>query len=221
MELTDRMLVHFTPGTGSTHAQPSNDLDEQAPLSRGSLLSKLTKHIQDPKHCKRTTSSEEERVSFEEQLAVFLWIDSNVPFYGHCRQRSPTLLEEPARQDMSAVHRRRCANCHGNDNPDTKSGLNEHHSTVHVGEYRPGQWGVARSGMRVRHLNLSNPDHSAALQAPLAKSEGGWELCKSADGKPVFTSEGDADYQKILSSLKRVIHRREPGVKDLLAAGGE
>ena len=131
------------------------------------------------------------------------------------------LLEESARQEMATVHQRRCASCHGNDNPDTKSGRNEHHTTVHVGEYRPGQWSVARSGMRVRHLNLSNPDHSAALQAPLAKSEGGWELCKEADGKPVFASKGDPDYQKILSSLKKVIHRREPGVKDLLAVGGE
>jgi hypothetical protein len=86
-----------------------------------------------------------------------------------------------------------------------------------VGEFRPGQWGVARSGMRVRHLNLSNPEHSAALQAPLAKSEGGWELCTDAAGQPVFASQGDADYQQILSSLKKVVRRHEPGVKDLLA----
>ena len=33
MELTDKMLVHYTPGTGRTHAQPTNDCDEQAPLS--------------------------------------------------------------------------------------------------------------------------------------------------------------------------------------------
>ena len=58
--------------------------------------------------------------------------------------------------------------------------------------------------MRVRHLNLSNPDHSAALQAPLAKSEGGWELCTDEDGRPVFASKSDADYQQILSSLQKV-----------------
>jgi len=212
MELTDRMLVHFAPGTGSTHAQPTNDCDEQAPLSRGSLLSKLTKHIQDPGYCKR----EGKEIPFEEQLAVFLWIDSNVPFYSHCRQRSPTLLEERARGEMAAVHKRRCAGCHGNDNPDTKSGLNRHHTNVHVGQYRPGQWGVARSGMRVRHLNLSHPEHSAALQAPLANSAGGWGLCKGEDDKPVFSSTNDPDYQRILSALKRVQHRDEPGVKELL-----
>ena len=211
MELTDRMLVHFTPGTGSTHAQPTNDCDEQAPLSRGSLLSKLTKYIQDPKHCKK-----EKEIPFEEQLRVFLWIDSNVPFYGHCRQRSPTLLAGGARNDLKAVHNKRCASCHRNDNPDTKSGLNEHHTTVHFGAYRPGQWGVARSGMRVRHLNLSHPEDSGALQAPLAKSAGGWGLCKGEDDKPVFSSTNDPDYQRMLSALKRVERRDEPGVKELL-----
>jgi len=214
MELTDRMLVHFTPGTGATHAQPTNDCDEQAPLSRGSLLSKMTRHIQDPKHCEKT-------IPFEEQLRVFLWIDSNVPFYGHCRQKSPTLLDNHARKVLADVHRKRCAGCHHNDAPDTRSGLNVHHTNVHVGEFRPGQWGVARSGMRVRHLNLSHPDHSAALRGPLAKGAGGWGLCKGKDGKPVFAATTDPDYQKILAALKRVIRRDEPGVKALLAKGAK
>ena len=211
MELTDRMLVHFTPGTGRTHAQPTNDCDEQAPLSRGSLLSALTKYVQDPEHCKKT-------IPFEEQLAIFLWIDSNVPFYGHCRQRSPALLAEAARKDLGALHQKRCAACHGNDNPDTKSGLNEAHTQVHVDTYRPGQWGIARSGMRVRHLNLSKPEHSAALQAPLAKGAGGWGLCKGDDDAPVFADTNDPDYQKMLAALKRVEYRNEPGVKDLLGS---
>jgi len=209
MELTDRMLVHYTPGTGRTHAQPTNDCDEQAPLSRGSLLSKMATNLRDPEHCKKT-------IPFEEQLAVFLWIDSNVPFYGHCRQRSPTLLEDEARKDLSAVHKNRCAGCHQNDNPDTKSGLSEAHTQVHVDGFRPGQWGVARSGMRVRHLNLSNPQHSAATQAPLAKNAGGWGLCKGDEDQPVFNDTNDPDYQRMLSALKRVQHREEPGVKELL-----
>ena len=213
MELTDRMLVHFQPGTGSTHAQPTNDCDEQAPLSRGALLSKLTRHIQDPKHSKKT-------IPFEDQLAVFLWIDSNVPFYGHCRQKAPTILQNRARGELAGVHKRRCASCHRNDSPDTKSGLNLHHSTVHAGG-RPGQWGVAPSGMRVRHLNLTNPAHSAAVQAPLAKSAGGWDLCKGKDGKPVFASTKDPDYVKMLSALKLVQHRVYPGVKALLAKGSK
>jgi hypothetical protein len=209
MELTDRMLVHFQPGTGSTHAQPTNDCDEQAPLSRGTLLSKVTKYIQDPKHSKK-------KIPFEDQLAIFLWIDSNVPFYGHCKQKAPTILQNKARGELAGVHKRRCVSCHKNDNPDTRSGLNRHHTTVHAGG-APGQWGIARSGMRVRHLNLSNPSHSAAVQAPLAKSAGGWDLCKGKDGKSVFASVKDPDYIKMLAALKLVQHRVYPGVKTLLA----
>jgi mono/diheme cytochrome c family protein len=208
MELTDRMLVHFTPGTGRTHAQPSNDYDEQAPLSRGSLLSKMADHLQDPKHS-------EKRIPFDDQLAVFLWIDSNVPFYSHYRQKSPTHLQAAARKELQGIHRKRCASCHTNDRPDTKSGLNENHTQVHAGG-RPGEWGIARSGMRVRHMNLTTPAHSAALQAPLAKSGGGWGLCQEKSGKTVFGSKSDPDYRKILEALGKVDRRNEPGVKELL-----
>jgi len=75
--------------------------------------------------------------------------------------------------------------------------------------------------MRVRHLNLSHPAHSPALQAPLAKGAGGWGLCKGKDDKPVFVSTTDPDYRKILGALKRVVHRNEPGVKALLVERGE
>jgi hypothetical protein len=148
---------------------------------------------------------------------VFLWIDSNVPFYGHCKQKSPTILENNARGVLASVHRKRCASCHHNDFSDTKSGLNKAHAAVHAGG-EPGQWGIARSGMRVRHLNLTNASHSGALQAPLSKSAGGWGLCKSKEGKPVFADVKDVDYVKMLSAIKQVQHRVFPGVKQLLAA---
>ena len=83
---------------------------------------------------------------------------------------------------------------------------------MHVGENSPGQWGVSWSGMRVRHLNLSHPSHSASLQAPLAKAAGGWGLCGSKDGKAVFSSTSDGDYRKMLSALKQAEHR-DPGVQ--------
>ena len=70
--------------------------------------------------------------------------------------------------------------------------------------------------MRVRHLNLSNPQHSAAVQAPLATSAGGWGLCKGDNDQPVFGDTNDPDYQKMLAALKCVQRREEPGVKELL-----
>lgn len=213
MQLTDGGYVHFTPGTGSTHAQPSNDSDGQAPLSRGSLLSKLTKHVSGFGPCKK-------EIPFEDQLKVFLWIDSNVPFFSHYRQVPPSALSDSARHDLKEVHDRRCAGCHDPRKvmPDERSGLNQHHIARHVGG-PAGQWGVALSGMRVRHLNLSNPSHSAALQAPLAVAAGGWGLCGGEDAA-VFKDKIDVDYRKILSALEQGVQRRNgiliQGVKELL-----
>jgi len=51
-------------------------------------------------------------------------------------------------------------------------------------------------------FNLSRPDKSLILLAPLARDAGGWELCrdpKSRKPAPVFSSTGDPDYQKLLA----------------------
>jgi hypothetical protein len=191
MQLTDKALVHYVPGTGSTHAQPSNDYDEQAPLARGSVMSKLTRHMQDASHSKA-------KIPFDDQLKVFLWIDSNVPFYGHARQKSPVILSASSRDRLKGIYKRRCAECHDKpDRPDaTRSGLNIHHTWVHAGG-RPGQWGIADSGMRPMHFNLSKPEESAALAAPLATKNGGWGVCGS-----VFESADDPDYINMLDAIK-------------------
>ncbi len=211
MQLTDGGHVHFQPGTGSTHAQPTNDSDEQAPLSRGSVISKLTKYIEDAEHCGKS-------ISFDEQLRVFLWVDSNVPFFSHYRQVPPASLNKTAINSLRTVYARRCASCHNQSMPDTASGLNAHHIARHVGG-PAGQWGISNSGMRVRHINLSNPSHSASALAPLAKDAGGWGLCGDSI-EPVFKNKDDADYKKILSSIKDGIQLRKgievKGIKKLL-----
>lgn len=55
-----------------------------------------------------------------------------------------------------------------------------------------------------RHIvwNLSHPEKSMMLLAPLAKSVGGWGLCRDLQTKqpvPVFGARSDPDYKKILS----------------------
>ncbi|MHC4199822.1 MAG: HzsA-related protein [Planctomycetota bacterium] len=232
MQLVDRRLVHYTPGTGSTHAQPTNDYDEQAPLSRGAILSKLTKNLRDPKHSKK-------KIPMDDQFRVTIWIDSNVPYYSHYRQLPPSLLKGDAQKHLKQVHGRRCASCHnpGRFMPDEKSGLNRHHIGRHVGGLA-GQWGIAPSGMRVRHLNLTNPSHSAALQAPLSKTAGGWGLCRTGGddpktgargasrmGTPVFADKNDPDYKKMLTALKNGVARRNDisakGLSQLLREGNK
>ena len=209
MELTDKALVHFTPGTGRTPAQPTNDYDEQSPLSRGTLLSRLTPYLENPDHCGKA-------ISWDERYRVYCWIDSNVPFYSHYRQLSSTVLKPQAREALADVHKRRCANCHNQRlRKDAASCLTQYHQAVHVPP-EPGQWGIAESGMRVRHLNLSHPEHSAALLAPLSEGAGGWSLCSDTG---VFKDKGDPDYQRMREALSEgVVHRDQPGVAELLRA---
>ena len=211
MELVDKGLVHFVPGTGHTHAQPSNDYDEQAPLSRGTLLSRLVPYIEDSEHC-------EADIPWADRFRIYAWIDANVPFYSHYRQMSPTVLEDSARKQLQDVYRRRCGRCH-NQRPrsDAITWLSRQSIWVHAGP-SPGQWGIAESGMRVRHLNLTHPEHSQALQAPLAEGAGGLGLCLDKGGTAVFASKDDPDYRRILDALTTgVVVRKQPGVREILA----
>ena len=54
-----------------------------------------------------------------------------------------------------------------------------------------------------RHIvfNLTQPEKSLLLLAPLAESAGGFGLCRDEHGKPatVFTETADADYEKLLA----------------------
>jgi hypothetical protein len=57
-----------------------------------------------------------------------------------------------------------------------------------------------------RHIvfNLSRPEKSLMLLAPLAKEAGGWGLCRAAKseaGPPVFAYKSDAGYQAILAMV--------------------
>ena len=57
-----------------------------------------------------------------------------------------------------------------------------------------------------RHIvfNLSRPEKSVLLLAPLAKEAGGWELCrdpKNGSSAKVFANRSDADYQALLAMV--------------------
>ena len=210
MQLVDRGLVNFVPGAGHTHAQPTVDYDEQSPLSRGALLSKITPYLEDPQHS-------EAEISWQERYRVYCWIGANIPFYGHYQQMSPSVLKEEARRELADVYNHRCAACHNlRPRKDAITWLSPHSIWVHAGP-SPGQWGITESGMRVRHLNLTHPQHSLAVLAPLAKSAKGLQLCLGTDGKGVFEDANDVDYKRIIKALTEgVVLRDQPGVKELL-----
>ena len=100
-----------------------------------------------------------------------------------------------ARQQAQAAHNRRCEKCHGGL-PDLESYSIE---------------GDNNDGLRNTHLgyNLTRPEKSPMLLAPLSGKAGGWGMRKrTADGKPagemveIFQDTDDPDYRAILAYIE-------------------
>ncbi|NOS70850.1 MAG: hypothetical protein HOP33_13080 [Verrucomicrobia bacterium] len=112
-----------------------------------------------------------------------------------------TGVEWPATIAATAVIQRRCVGCH--DQPNRQLPLNL------ADERGVSFWQPSLDDPRLltsRHIvfNLSSPEKSLMLLAPLAKEAGGWELCgdpKSGATAKVFGSRSDADYQALLAMV--------------------
>jgi mono/diheme cytochrome c family protein len=90
---------------------------------------------------------------------------------------------------------RRCASCHQGPKVLPKALSDERD----VSFWRP-DWDDPRLRL-ARHavFNLTRPDKSLLLLAPLAAEAGGYGLCRDASGTPVFRTTADADYRKLLA----------------------
>ncbi|MBT3201012.1 MAG: hypothetical protein HN350_14005 [Phycisphaerales bacterium] len=207
--LVDRGLANFVNVFAQGH-------DDGTPVSEGSYTSKINKYIDTKKHCKKEISSEEKQ-------RIYTWIDANVPYYGsytYTTLRSRRLGARDSwggkgggpwmRKDVAPVFKKRCYSCH-------------ERKAFNPAWYTPGNititsklWtdrGIMAHGFPSRYpmsgllgpefrINLTNPDHSTLLTAPLAKKAGGMGLCRAKDGKPyIFKDKTDPDYQTMLKAI--------------------
>lgn len=107
----------------------------------------------------------------------------------------------PATIAAGEVIQRRCIGCH--DQPNRQLPLNL------ADERGVSFWQPRLDDPRLltsRHIvfNLSRPEQSLMLLAPLAKAAGGWELCRDPkSGAPanVFAARNEADYQALLAMV--------------------
>jgi len=136
------------------------------------------------------------KLNIREINYVRYWIESGAPYAGTYAALGTGMLGMQQRDkdlfvNKSGVVARRCASCHRKKFP------------VHV-ELR---------------YNLTRPEKSLVLLAPLAKQAGGYALCKPKSPGPdesnnigVFTDTDDPDYQKLLADiceLKKDLDRRK------------
>ncbi len=140
---------------------------------------------------------------------VQLWIDTGAPYpgtyaalgcgsIGGYYANGPQEVDGdwPASKTAAEVVQRRCSECHAGPRrlPQTLSDENT------MSFWRP-DWNDPHL-LRSRHLvfNLSRPEKSLIVLAPLARNKGGLGLCKDGKtSKPVFRNTSDPDYKALLA----------------------
>ncbi|MGL4595840.1 MAG: hypothetical protein ACRCUY_14050 [Thermoguttaceae bacterium] len=134
------------------------------------------------------------KLSQEEKNLMRLWIDTSATYPG-----TYTALKSgvhPAHIPMDPMLQR-CGECHASQ--ETREGKISSWDGWHFARHYGAWHGTVN--------NISRPEKSFILLAPLAKSAGGLELC----GRVVFENKDDPLYQQLLRSLQDANKRLEAG----------
>jgi hypothetical protein len=176
------------------------------PRTLGSGGSPLIKKL-DPSHY-------DVKPSARDRQTVRLWLDAGAPYPGTYAalgtgmiggyQMNQQILENdenwPETRAAQDVLARRCASCHQENQRPIPRSLSD--------EIGLSFWAPDMSDPRLRHsrhivFNLTRPDKSLVLLAPLARSAGGYGLCRAPDAAAgtgaVLANRADPDYRKLLA----------------------
>ena len=179
------LTVHSQIADGRNQAKSN-----YAPRALGSGGSAIMDKLSDAHH--GVQASEVERA------LVRWWLDSAAAYAGtYAALGSGAVGGQGFGDHTDEALDRRCMTCHDR--------------SANALPRNPGDWiDVATSGVinnddpRVRHsrelvFNLSRPEKSLYLLAPLAKSAGGYAICRP---EGVFESTDDEDYRLILAAIR-------------------
>jgi len=193
---------YWTMFTHALVADGRNGLGNHAPRTIGSSASRLMTLI-DGSHY-------DARLSEREWTMVRLWIETGATYPGTYAALGSGMYTVEFSHE---VFRRRCAECHTATKPsyrNVKKGafyyqfgrreppqplLTSIHDIIlirHLAYFQPGE-----SRLYQAHCNLTRPETSLFLRAPLAKEAGGLALC----GRAVFADANDADYRTIRAAI--------------------
>ena len=177
-----------------------------APYALGSGGSPLLKKLDGSHH--------DAKPSPQEVAAVALWLDASAPYPGTYAALGCGMIggylqnnqivendkEWPATREAQPVFEHRCASCHTQGHTPLPRYLSDENDLSF--------WEPKMDDPRLRHsrhnlFDLTRPEKSLFLRAPLAKSAGGLGLCSSTNDvhTVVFASTGDSGYRALLTMI--------------------
>jgi hypothetical protein len=146
-------------------------------------------------------------VSDHERTMIRLWIESGAAYPGTYAALGTGMIGSNVRDNIGGnsryngarnIVKRRCNSCHTDamklpDSPSDEMGLNRSASLSEEPRMK-----------FARHIiyNLTRPDQSLFLLAPLAKEAGGYGICRDSSGKEVFQNIVNSDYLTLLSMVR-------------------
>jgi hypothetical protein len=199
------LMAHFQVNDGLNHPYPLNK-----PGMVGDMYSKIIKKIE-----KGHGGVE---LADDELLKLRYWINTGALYpgtygalgtgiVGVMRNNDPDLTPIKNREwrKASSVIKRDCQKCHEELMIDicNEKNLTWWRSRVEVTSGNINKEKYKEAIRFSRHIiyNLSKPEESTILLAPLSKEAGGYGLCREY-GAPVFNSKSDKDYITILNAIK-------------------
>ncbi len=194
-------ISYFTLLASEQVADGRNGLGNQKPRTIGSCASGLMEKI--------SGSHYDVTVSGDQWRTVWMWIESGAPYagtYAALRNQQDQQGEGPLHAGLwSPVLNQRCRKCHaaGKEAPALPSHLSEEQrrrmrKTMHIAPHeRIVQDTDSRFSAHVL-LNMSRPELTPLLLAPLAEEAGGWGTCLDR-----FESKDDPDYKRLFEDLHK------------------
>ncbi|MDO5580898.1 MAG: M14 family zinc carboxypeptidase [Planctomycetia bacterium] len=170
------------------------------------------------------------RLSDHEMKMMKYWLDSGAVYAGtyaasgngiRWRDVERTVqndLDWPESKAMRAVIQNRCNVCHQKEGsnlpelPEILSGNPVLKPKIDRSTYTNVHF-TLNIYPTDQYFNLSHPEKSLILTAPLAKSAGGLQKCVDANGSPVFSGSDDQGYQILMKAIQRGIdflHSEQP-----------
>jgi hypothetical protein len=178
------------------------------PRTLGSSASRLLKMLDGSHYDVRATP--------EQKKSLRLWIESGAAYPGTYAALGTGMIggyaenqqvdadwNWPTTQAGAKIIAERCAVCHETPERLLPRSLSDERG---VSFWQPDLHDPRLLTSRHIVFNLSRPDQSLLLLAPLAKESGGWGLCrdpKTKEPRSVFASTNDPSYQTLLAMCAR------------------